>query len=80
MSKYSEIYDKITKILFSEFGIYDEFVKEKYRLRGDIFEDRLEVVELIFNVENEYQISIDENLITEKTTFGDLVKIVENAL
>ncbi|SEB35015.1 acyl carrier protein [Nitratireductor aquibiodomus] len=80
MSKYSEIYKNISQILLAEFGVSDEYIKGEYRLNGDILDNRLEVFELTLNVENEYQIGIDENLITEKTTFGDLVKIVENAL
>lgn len=80
MGSYDKIYNDIKDILYNEFSIYVDNINSSSMLNGDIFNERLDVFELILNVENNYQISIDENIITDKTTFGDLVKIVEASL
>ncbi|MBY8915099.1 hypothetical protein KUG85_03890 [Nitratireductor sp. L1-7-SE] len=80
MSVNSEICDKLHKILFYEFGVSEEDVSVESILIGGILDDGYEVFELVLSVEKEYEIGIADSLITEKTTFGDLVKIVENEL
>ncbi|WP_336065118.1 acyl carrier protein [Nitratireductor rhodophyticola] len=80
MGNYDKIYNEIKSMIYNEFSIYVDSINADSVLNGDIFDEKLDVVELILNVENKYRIGIDENIITDKTTFGDLVKIVEASL
>ncbi len=70
-------FEKVKKIIVNELKISEEKITKEARLQEDLGADSLDAVELIMNVEDEFNISIsDEDAINIKTV-GDLVGFID---
>ena len=75
----SEVQEKIINYLLeeSEKEIKPGEISSKSLLREDLGLDSMESVTMVMELEDHYNISIDNDELFELNTIGDLVKIVE---
>lgn len=71
------IFEKIKELIVNELKVEPEKVTMEARLVEDIGADSLDSVELIMNIEDEYNISIGDEIIQGIKTVGDLVTYIE---
>jgi len=71
------IFDKVKKIIVDELGVDAEKVTMDANFKEDLGADSLDAVELIMSIEEEYNITIDEELIQNLKTVSDIVNFIE---
>ena len=62
-----EIFEKLKKIIVDQLGVDEENVKEEATFVDDLSADSLDIVELVMNIEEEFEMEIPD---------GDADKIV----
>ena len=67
-----QIIDKVNEILVEEFEIEASEVVPEARLREDLDMDSLDGVDLVVALETAFGIQIDEKVVTETKTLGDM--------
>ncbi|WP_326911110.1 acyl carrier protein [Sedimentibacter sp. MB31-C6] len=72
------ILEKIVEILEEELDVEKENIKLESKLKEDLGADSLDLFELISNMEDEMDITIDEEDYGKLVTVGDIVKYIEN--
>ena len=73
----SEIESRVKAIIIEKFGVKDADVTAEANFTNDLHADSLDRVELIMEIEDEFGISIPEDLAEKIATVGDAVKYVE---
>ncbi len=74
------VFEKIKNIIVQELKLNGDKVNNEARLQEDLGADSLDAVELIMNVEDEFEISITDEEATDIKTVGQLVKFVEGKI
>ncbi len=74
------VFEKIKEIIVQELKLNADKVTHDARLQEDLGADSLDAVELIMNVEDEFDISISDDEATNIKTVGELAKFVEEKL
>lgn len=74
------VYEKIKEIIVQELKLNADKINHNSRLQEDLGADSLDAVELIMNVEDEFEISISDEDATDIKTVGELVKFVESKI
>lgn len=72
-----EIFEKLKKIIVGQLGVDEEIVKEESTFVDDLEADSLDIVELIMNIEEEFEIEIPDSDTESIVTVGDVVKYVK---
>ena len=73
----SEIEARVKAIIVEKFGVQESQVTSEANFTNDLGADSLDRVELIMEIEDEFGISIPEDLAEKISTVGDAVKFVE---
>ena len=73
----SEIEARAKAIIVEKFGVAESEVTSEANFTNDLSADSLDRVELIMEIEDEFGISIPEELAEKIATVGDAVKFVE---
>ena len=73
----SEIESRVKAIIVEKFGVSESEVTLEANFTNDLSADSLDRVELIMEIEDEFGISIPEELAEKIATVGDAVKFVE---
>ena len=73
----SEIEARVKAIIVEKFGVSESEVTSDANFTNDLSADSLDRVELIMEIEDEFGISIPEELAEKISTVGDAVKFVE---
>ena len=73
----SEIESRVKQIIIEKFGVSASMVTSEANFTNDLSADSLDRVELIMEIEDEFGISIPEDLAEKIATVGDAVKYVE---
>ena len=73
------MFDKIKEIIVEQLNI-DEgaFINLDTNLQEDLDADSLDAVEIIMNIEEEFDIKVDDDELENIKTIGDIVKYIEN--
>lgn len=71
------MFDKLSEALASQLNIDKSSIKPNSRIVEDLGADSLDVVELLMNLEEEYNISVSEDEARNVVTVGDFVKLIE---
>lgn len=71
------ILEGLTKLCVEHLGVTEEEVKMDVRFRDDLGADSLDVVELIMEVEEEFDIEIPDDAAEQMVTVGDVVEYIE---
>ena len=73
----SEIEARVKAIIVEKFGVAESEVTSEANFTNDLSADSLDRVELIMEIEDEFGISIPEELAEKIAKVGDAVKFVE---
>ena len=71
------IYDKICDFLSNQLGIDRSEIRPESNVIDDLGADSLDLVEMLTEMENEYNIIITDERVRELTTVGDIAKFLE---
>lgn len=73
------MFDKIKEIIVEQLNIDDGvFINLDTNLQEDLDADSLDAVEIIMNIEEEFDIKVDDDELENIKTIGDIVKYIEN--
>ena len=78
--KKQEIFEKVQSIVCETLVVDGDEVKEDSNLVNDLGADSLDTVELIMNVEKEFDIAVTDAKAEAVETVGDIVNLVEEML
>ena len=73
----SEIESRVKSIIVEKFGVEESMVTNEASFTNDLGADTLDTVELIMEIEDEFGISIPDDLAEKISTVGDAIKFVE---
>ncbi|MFR7874105.1 MAG: acyl carrier protein [Christensenellales bacterium] len=72
-----EIFQKLKTIVVDQLGVNEENVTMEATFVDDLAADSLDIVELIMNIEEEFDLEIPDNDAEKIVTIGDVVKYIE---
>ena len=72
------IFDKVREIIANELSIDADEITMESRLADDLHADSLDVVELIMDFEDEFNMEIPDEELPKVRTGGDIVNYIEN--
>jgi len=76
----SSTLEKVKNILSTQLDIDVDKIEETTDIAEDLGADSLDVVELMFSIEEEYDITIDEEQIRKFKTVADVAKYIDEKL
>lgn len=75
----SEIKEKVVEIIVDKLGVDAAEVKEEASFTNDLGADSLDTVELIMELEKQFDVTIPDTDAEKIQTVGDAVAYIENA-
>jgi acyl carrier protein len=72
------IFEKLAEILEEELDVEKENIKLESKIKDDLGADSLDLFELINNIEDEFDVTIDEEDYAKLITVDDMKKYIEN--
>ncbi len=75
----SEIAEKVKSIIVDKLGVSEDQVTPEATFAQDLGADSLDTVELIRELENEFEVKIPESQSDTIQTVGDAIKFIEDA-
>lgn len=75
-----EIIRKVNDLVVNKLAVEDDIIKEGANLESDLGADSLDVVELMMDVEKDFEIVIPDDEVGGVKTVGDIYNIVEEKL
>ena len=75
----SEIETKVTSIITDKLGVEESQVTPEASFTNDLGADSLDTVELIMELEKEFDLSIPDEEAEKIVTVGDAIAFIENA-
>ena len=77
---YNEIFDKVAELIVAQLPVTIEKVKPESRLVEDLGADSANVMILVFDLEREFNIQVDNDALAGVHTVDDIVKYLEKAV
>ena len=77
---YNDIFEKVTELLASQLPVEQAAMKPESRMIEDLGADSANIMILICDVENEFGITVDNDMLGKIVTVDDLVKYLENEI
>jgi acyl carrier protein len=74
------LFEQVKEIIVQELSVAEEKVKESSTFESDLRADSLDVVELVMELEEKFEIEIPEEDFEQIKTVGDLVRYIEEKL
>ena len=72
------VYDQLKTMIADQLGVSEDEVKPETRLKEDLTADSATVMMLVMDIENEFDIEIEDDAIEKVKTVADLVKYIED--
>ena len=72
-----EIFQKLKTIVVDQLGVNEENVTMEATFVDDLAADSLDIVELVMNIEEEFDLEIPDSAAEKIVTIGDVVKYIE---
>lgn len=72
-----EIFEKLKTIVVDQLGVNEENVTMEATFVDDLAADSLDIVELVMNIEEEFDLEIPDSAAEKIVTIGDVVKYIE---
>lgn len=73
----SDIFDRVKSIVVDRLGVDEAEVKMESSFKEDLGADSLDVVELVMELEDEFDLEISDEDAEKITTVGEVVKYIE---
>ncbi|MEX2414848.1 MAG: acyl carrier protein [Paenibacillaceae bacterium] len=73
----SDVVDRVKKIVVDRLGVEEAEVTLEASFKDDLGADSLDVVELVMELEDEFDIEISDEDAEKVTTVGEVVKYIE---
>ena len=73
-----EIFEKVKAIVVEQLGVSEDIVKEDATFIDDLSADSLDIVELVMQIEEEFEIEIADQDAETIVTVGDVVEYIKN--
>ncbi len=74
----SDVYDRVKRIVVDRLGVEEAQVTSEASFKDDLGADSLDVVELVMELEDEFDLEISDEDAEKITTVGDVVKYIES--
>jgi acyl carrier protein len=74
------LFEQVKEIIVQELSVPEEKVKESSTFESDLRADSLDVVELVMELEEKFEIEIPEEDFEQIRTVGDLVRYIQGKL
>jgi len=75
-----EIFDKIKEVLIDDFEVEEELITKEASFYDDMGLDSLDAIDLIVNLNNLYDIDVENKEIEETRTIAQLIAVVQKNL
>lgn len=72
------VFERVKEMIVEGLSVEAEKVKMESRLSEDLGADSIDAVELIMNIEDEFEIQVSDEEAQNIKTVGDLVKYIES--
>ena len=72
-----EIFEKLKPIVVEQLGVEEDAVKEEATFVDDLAADSLDIVELIMQIEEEFEMEIPDTDAEKIVTIGDVVNYIK---
>lgn len=72
------VFEKVKKMIVQELKVPESAVTLEARLQEDLKADSANVMMLVMDIEQDFDITVDDDAITTVKTVGDLVRYIEN--
>ena len=76
----NEVFDKVKNLFVEELGIDSEKITMDAKLEEDLEIDSLGIVEVVMAFEDEFEIEIDDEELTDVGTVGQAVNLLHSKL
>ena len=73
----STVLERVTKVIVDRLGVDESEVKMEASFRDDLGADSLDVVELVMELEDEFEMEISDDDAEKIATVGDAVSYIE---
>ena len=73
----STVLERVTKVIVDRLGVDESEVKMEASFRDDLGADSLDVVELVMELEDEFEMEISDDEAEKIATVGDAVSYIE---
>ncbi len=74
------IFETVKEVLVEELGCEEEIIMMDSNIIEDLEADSLSVMEVVMNLEEEYEIEVEEEDIKTLKTVGDVVRYIDRKL
>ncbi|MFF5993283.1 MULTISPECIES: acyl carrier protein [unclassified Lysinibacillus] len=72
------VIERVTKVIIDRLGVDESEVKPEASFREDLGADSLDVVELVMELEDEFDMEISDEDAEKIATVGDAITYIEN--
>jgi acyl carrier protein len=74
----SDVYDRVKRIVIERLGVEEAEVTTEASFKDDLGADSLDVVELVMELEDEFDLEISDEDAEKITTVGEVVKYIQS--
>lgn len=78
MTDLATVIERVTKVIVDRLGVDEAEVKTEASFRDDLGADSLDVVELVMELEDEFDMEISDDDAEKIATVGDAVSYIES--
>ena len=78
MTNLSTVVNRVTKVIVDRLGVDESEIKLEASFRDDLGADSLDVVELVMELEDEFDMEISDDDAEKIATVGDAVSYIES--
>ncbi|MBM6618478.1 acyl carrier protein [Bacillus suaedaesalsae] len=76
----ADVLERVTKIVVDRLGVDEAEVKPEAKFKDDLGADSLDVVELVMELEDEFDMEISDEDAEKIVTVGDAVNYIQSSL
>ncbi|MDB4865968.1 MAG: acyl carrier protein [Cohnella sp.] len=74
----SDVYDRVKRIVIERLGVEEAEVTNEANFKDDLGADSLDVVELVMELEDEFDLEISDEDAEKITTVGEVVNYIQS--
>jgi acyl carrier protein len=78
VNRMSDVYDRVKRIVIERLGVEEAEVTNEANFKDDLGADSLDVVELVMELEDEFDLEISDEDAEKITTVGEVVNYIQS--